>query len=135
VRLTLDQSANAVRGLLGDEAANSIVADLGLGVSSFKTFPPLNGPREGGTVIPSLFDKIDKLAADGGQYVYDHFGEVTGCPASEDCVRQFLAAFAERAYRRPLLPSERDDLDQQISEALTIGASPRERRSTGSTRC
>jgi hypothetical protein len=126
VRLTFDQSASAVRSLLGDDAANRVVTDLTLGAVEQRTFPPLNGPREGVAVIPSVATRTEQLAADGGQYVYDHFAEVTGCPADGDCVSQFIAAFAERAYRRPLTPPELESLDQLISDELANGASVQE---------
>src|SRR5438045_4647042 len=55
VRLTLNQSANAIQGLLGATAAQMVQTQFGLGDPTQNTFPALNGPREGVSIIPSLF--------------------------------------------------------------------------------
>jgi hypothetical protein len=126
LRLTLRQATNAVRGLLGDDVANALVVQLGLDDPASQFFPPLDSPREGDTVTPERLQQTEIIAAAGAQFVFDHFADVVGCDASVDCVRLFIAGFAEKAYRRPLLPAERDSLDQEISDLLAIVSSAQE---------
>ncbi len=115
-----------MRGLLGDDLANALVVQLGLDDPSIQFFPPLDSTREGDTVTSARLQQTEIVAAAGAQYVFDHFADVVGCDASVDCVRLFIAAFAEKAYRRPLMRVERDDLDQEISDLLAIVSNAQE---------
>jgi hypothetical protein len=131
LRLTLSQTTNAIGVLLGSSTAMSIATNFGVGDPTQTTFPALNGPREGVSVIPALFTKLDGIAAAGGQFVFDNFASVTGCTTVTDqCVQTFLLSFAEKAYRHPLNSTEQGSLMQvytEVTNATTgAGGTPQE---------
>lgn len=125
-RLTLLQETNVVRVLLSGDVADALVAELGLDDPGLEFFPPLESVREGDTIIPARLDSVDKIAATAGQYVFDHFADLTGCDADIDCARGFVTAFAERAYRRPLSGPELDSLGQELSDLAALGSNAQE---------
>src|SRR5262249_62371933 len=56
-----------------------------------------------------------------GEYVANYFGSLTGClspaTATDDCATAYLAALAERAYRRPLTADELNDIIGRYNDA------------------
>jgi len=128
LRLTLNQTMNAIAGLLGTAAAQPIQTMFGVGDPTTNTFPALNGPREGVSIIPSLWSKLDGIANAAGQYVLANFNAVTSCGATptDACVQAFLLAFAEKAYRRPLNSTEQASLTQVYTEVTGAGGTPQE---------
>jgi hypothetical protein len=128
VRLTFNQIGNAVRSLLGAAAGDAITTKYEIGDPTQRAFPALTSPREGTSVTDAVWSKGDGIATTAGQYVFDNFAAVTGCATPTDaCAQQFLSAFAEKAYRRPLVQSaaqnETDSLMQVYTEVKAAGSS------------
>ncbi len=126
VRLTLLEAANALGTLLSQDLASLVRVQQGLNEPTQAYFPPLESTREGDTIFDGRLQQTEMIAAASGQYVADHFADVTACDAGVDCVRAYLGTFAERAYRRPLAPAETDSLNQEISDLLSLGSSAQE---------
>jgi len=127
VRLSRRQIANSVASLVDAPAKGLATTQLGIGDASELTFLPLDSPRETTSLAPAFWGPIDSAAQGVAQYVFDHFSAVTGCATTTDaCARTFLAAFAERAYRRPLDQSERDELDQEYADLQALGSTTEE---------
>lgn len=123
VRLSFNQLANSVRGLLGDAAADAIATKFEIGDPAQRAFPALTSPREGTTLTDAVWAKEDGIAAAAAQYVRDNFAAVTGCPtATEACAKTFLTSFAEKAYRHPLSPREAAGVLQLYTEVAAAGA-------------
>ncbi|HVY29527.1 MAG TPA: DUF1592 domain-containing protein [Polyangiaceae bacterium] len=123
VRLSFNQIANSVRALTDDAEAAKIASTYEIGDSEHRTFPPLASPREGSTLTDKTWATGDKIASDIGKYAFDNVATVSGCGATptEDCARTYVAAFAERAYRRPLTADEKTSLLQVVTEVLGFG--------------
>lgn len=129
VRLTLAQATNSLKTLLNPTAADTIATQIGVGDPAQNTFPVLNGPREGVSIIPSLFTKTDGIAAAAGQYVFDNYAATTGCTEAtptDACAQSFLMSFAEKAYRRPLTSTEQASLTQVYTEVKAAGGTVQE---------
>jgi hypothetical protein len=128
VRLSFNQVGSAVLSLTNDEDGRRLLAPYELVDGQHRTFPPLASPREGATYSQQSIQIIDALAKDVAQYAVDHFATFTGCGAlaTEACVRDFVASFAERAYRRPLTRDEKASLLQVVSEVTLEVGSPTE---------
>lgn len=58
----------------------------------------------------------------------EHFIALSGCaePATDEYVKEYILALAERAYRRPLSDAERESLSQVLSEARALAATAEE---------
>ena len=117
VRLSFNQLANTVRSLLGNEFGDQVVATYGIGDATARTFPPLLSPREGLALVDQKWGVGDNVANAAGAYVFGHFAQATGCATVTDtCAQQFLARFAEKAYRHPLSSTESAGITQLYSD-------------------
>lgn len=74
---------------------------------------------------PGSLAQLDDIASTLGSYVFENVATVTGCGAApaEPCARAFIESFAERAFRQPLEPVERDTVTQVFDDGLALGAS------------
>lgn len=124
VRLSFNQLSRTLRVLLGEELGAALDAEFQIGVESTvaRTFPPLSSPQEGSTITTGLWQKVNLIATHAGDYVLEHVGEVTGCgqEMSDACARNFVTEFAERAFRRPLTPTESSSVLAVYDEVKTI---------------
>jgi hypothetical protein len=124
VRLSLPQLTRALGALLGPELEQALNEEFG--IDPMRSFRALD--VEGTSFTDGVFAQSDGLAARAGEYVGDHFAEVTGCAETPtyDCVKDFVGDLAERAYRRPVSDAERESLGQVLVEADSLGASVEE---------
>ena len=104
VRLSFGQARNAIAQLTDEAEAAELTTTYELADAAGRDYLPLASPREGAAIFDRNWQTSDKIAADVAAYVVEHLEDVSSCEAvpSEECVRSFLPAFAERAYRRPL---------------------------------
>ena len=126
MRLTLSQTVNSVRALLGAAAADPLVTTFGLGTVAQRSFPPLSAPEEGTFVTEAVWNKSEGIGQAAAQAVFTNYASVTGCPltaTTDACAQTFVATFAEKAFRRPLEAAESDSLTQVYTEAKSFGAS------------
>ncbi len=125
VRLSFSQQANAVRALLEPTIANQVRRLLG--VEDVVVYPSAL-LREGEVVSAGHFALSDQSASLAASYVLDDFEDVTHCGPSpdRDCAEDFVADFAERAYRRPLDAPSVEALMEVFSEVLDVGGSVQE---------
>ena len=122
IRLTFNQIVNSIGSLLGPTLATAVVADNSIPDPTERWFPPLSNPREGTAITDATWSKGDAIATQVGKYVFDNFATVTGCATATDaCAQQFIATFAERAYRRPLVAAETMSLTQVYTEVKAAG--------------
>jgi len=115
LRLTMMEVVNTVRSLIDATAATAVLNNGGfgqLGNEQDRTFPPLNGTREGVQIDDAKFLTLDGIAAQVAQYVFDNFTTVTKCAASatDSCATSYLNTLAAKAYRRPLTSGEQTRL-------------------------
>jgi hypothetical protein len=115
LRLTMVEVVNTIRSLIDATAATSILNDGGfgqIGNEQDRSFPPLNGTREGVQIDDAKFLTLDGIAAKVGKYVFDNFATVTKCPATptDACATTYLNNLAASAYRRPLTSGEQSRL-------------------------
>ncbi len=124
VRLSFPQLTRALGALLGPELERALEDELG--IDSRQNFRALD--VEGNAIGDGVFAQSDSLADRAGEYVGEHFAEITGCAENPtyDCVKEFVWSLAERAYRRPITDAERDSLEQQLIEAESFGATVEE---------
>jgi hypothetical protein len=119
-RLSFPQIAASLRALLGNAFADTVETKYEIGSRSpqRRTFPALVSPLEGSAVSDTLLPKYDGIALLAGDYVLAHFDEVTGCgdDPSEACALDFIASFAEQAFRRPVEPDELESLSVVYDE-------------------
>lgn len=120
VRLSFPEQVASMRELLGDELGDSLESAAGL-TSQSVTFPSLAAPSEGTLVHDAHFALSDELAQRAGRFVRDRFADVTGCDLDYDCVRGFVASFAEQAFRRPLSEAELEALLLPVERAEALG--------------
>lgn len=119
VRLTRHERIQSVRSLLGDELADAMTLEIG-GLREL-AFPPLWSPQEGPYYTSTTFQESDQLAQLAGRYVREHF-ELTACAGDDfTCVRDYVAALGERAFRRPLGAEERAALLVPVVQAEALG--------------
>jgi hypothetical protein len=99
-------------GTLGSMEATTLMNKYMIGDETQRTFPPLNSPREGVTIIPDRWTTLDQIAADVGGFVTTNFTTLTACPATptDACATTYLNALAAKAYRRPLDANEQTRL-------------------------
>jgi hypothetical protein len=123
IRLTFNQLVNSIRVLFDDRLAASIAATSNIPDATQRTFPPLANPREGAVITDSQWQTGDAIAQQVSKYVLDNVATVTGCGANltDACAEQYLARFAERAYRRPLTAAEKASFDQVYAEVKAAG--------------
>ncbi len=125
VRLSFAQQANAVEALLGLAIANQVRGALRVDDAVIYPSALL---REGEVVSAGNFALSDQSASLAAKYVLDNFEGVTHCGPSpdRDCAENFVADFAERAYRRPLDAPSVEALMEVFSEVLDVGGSVQE---------
>ena len=126
VRLTDYQVVTSVSALVGASAAATAVADEDIPSRANRSFPPL---AEGGTQISDAYFSLrDRIAADIGKNALDNFTSVTGCssPATDACAREYVADFAEKAFRRPLVDAELQNLLTVYDECKSFGGTVQE---------
>lgn len=129
VRLSFNQISRTLHALLGDELGAAVDAKFEIGVDSpvARTFPPLASAQEGSTITTGLWQKVDLVAQYVAEHVRANISEVTSCaePLDDACAQDFVEAFAERAYRRPITASEASSLGQVYEEVKAIyGTAP-----------
>lgn len=112
VRLSFNQIASSIGGLIDTMLGNKVATDNQVVDAEHRTFPPLQNPREGNSVTDATWKTIDAMAQAAGQYVFDNFGTVTSCGATptDDCAQTYLNTLAQKAYRRPLTDGEKTRL-------------------------
>lgn len=124
VRLSFNQISRTLHALVGDEFATAIDIEYKIGPNAAiaRTFPPLASPQEGSTITTGMWQKLDLIAAEAGEYTRANLAQVTGCGAepSEECARSFVQSFAEQAYRRPLTTEESASILQVFDEVKAI---------------
>jgi hypothetical protein len=129
VRLSFNQLSNTIHALFGDTLGRQIDVDFEIGAESpvARTFPPLASPSEGAVIGTAVFPVNDQIAGAAGDYTLAHLDAVTSCgpEPTEACASAFVAAFAERAFRRPLTEAETISLAQLYTEVKgTSGTVP-----------
>jgi hypothetical protein len=108
LRLTLNETLNTVRYLVGDAEATALVTDGIIGadddsIDAYRRFPPLQEQL----ITDSSFPKLDQVAEHVAGYVLANFAAVTACPnATDACATVYLDKLAPRAYRRQLTADE-----------------------------
>jgi hypothetical protein len=127
IRLTFNQIVNSIGALLGNPLATAVATDNNLLAGTERAFPPLNHRNEGTAITDAVWTKSDAIATQVGKYVFDNFATVTACASVTDaCAQQFIATFAEKAYRRPLLAADTMALTQVYTEVKAAGGSIQE---------
>src|SRR5262249_43097747 len=83
---------------------------------------------EGDTITAQTLDDTIALAesAMARKLTPAGFMAASSCNDDDDCIRTFLLAFADRAFRRPLTDDEKASVLQAYSEMRTAGLSPTE---------
>lgn len=111
VPLTSHEMNYMIRALFGDAEANAVISAqiLQLTPDASLNFPPSDGDEL--SINDVVLMEFASQAKHVGQYVADNFSTVTGCaPSTDDCAKAYLAAVAEKAYRRLLDTTEQTDL-------------------------
>jgi hypothetical protein len=121
VRLSVHQFVNSLSELAGPEVAASVTVDEFIPPPSHRDFPPL--ATTGNQISESHVALVDRIGAAVGKNALDDFEAVTGCGAqpTDACARDFVLGFAEKAYRRPLVDAERDNLLTVYTECKGFG--------------
>jgi hypothetical protein len=118
---------NSIGALFGPTLATAVATDQSIADATERSFPPLANPREGTAITDATWGKGDAIATQVGKYVFDNFATVTACATATDaCAQQFIATFAERAYRRPLAAAETTSLTQVYTEVKAAGGTIQE---------
>ena len=107
--LTSTQLMNMIR-LVSDDAARAIVDGAVFAVISDLNvrFPPARVEQYKTILDADSLAVFSNTAQKVGEYVRDHFADVTTCPspATDGCATSYLDALAGKAYRRPLTADE-----------------------------
>lgn len=122
VRLSLAQVKAAIAGGVDASLAEAIGARLELQPRDSHGFLALQD--EGSVWNEPLVSRLDEIAQQVGQYVFDHVDSVTGCgqAPTEACARDYLLGFAKRAFRRPLADDEQARLLSRYSAFRSTGS-------------
>lgn len=124
VRLSFNQLSSTIHALLDDTVGRQVDVEHEIGSESAiaRTFPPLASPREGSVIGATIWPTNDKVAAAVGDYTLAHLDTITGCGAepTEACASKFVAAFAEKAFRRPLSEAETISVAKLYTEVKGI---------------
>jgi hypothetical protein len=125
VRVSVSQIEHAVAELVGEDAARTIAAELELPSATIRNFPPLANEH---LIGQSNWPKLDDIGQAVGRYVLENFEAVTDCGATptDACGESFVAAFAEKAARRPLTDEERENFLTVYGECKTFGGTVQE---------
>ena len=109
VLLTSTQLMNMIR-LVSDDAARAVVDGGVFAVISNLNvrFPPARVEQYKTILDVDSLAVFSNTAQKVGEYVRDHFADVTTCssPATDGCATSYLDALAGKAYRRPLTADE-----------------------------
>jgi Protein of unknown function (DUF1592)/Protein of unknown function (DUF1588)/Protein of unknown function (DUF1595) len=126
VRLSKGQVVTSVGVLAGDAVEAEIRATEYVDPPESRPFPPL--ALEGSAIGEPHFAFGDRIARAVGKHTLEDFAQVTGCGAAPDdaCGRAFVTSFAERAFRRPLVDAERENLLTVYSECKALGGTVQE---------
>jgi hypothetical protein len=126
VRLSTHQIVNSVSTLVGAEVTANAVAMESIPPPSHRDFPPL--AAIGNQIGAVDVGMIDRIGAAVGKSTLDDFETVTGCnaPPTDACARDFVLDFAEKAYRRPLVDAERENLLTVYTECKGFGGTVQE---------
>ncbi len=124
VRLSFNQISRTFHALIGDDFGTAIDVEYQIGPNAAvaRTFPPLSSPQEGGTITTGMWQKLDLMASEAGEYTRANLTQVTGCGAepTDECAQSFVQSFAELAYRKPLTATETDSILQVYDEVKEI---------------
>lgn len=123
VRLAFSQLARSVTTVLGDDALN----DFAIPTAQRRYFLPL--ATEGSAIDSPVLDTTISLVESAVAHNLSQpgaFAAASGCADDDDCIRNFLLSFADRAFRRPLNDDEKASVLQSYSEMRTAGLSPSE---------
>src|SRR5688572_9569031 len=126
VRLTDSQVVSSVTALAGEDAAARAIADEPIEPADERAFPPL---AQTGTVLDAAaFGRRDRIAGRIGENAREDFDAVTSCGSTptDACAQDFLLAFAEKAFRRPLNDDERDNFLLVYDECKGFGGTIQE---------
>jgi hypothetical protein len=108
-RMTITEYNNTVRDLLQDPSAPFTIALVADQYSDSSTFEV--GGSIGDTQAPALLDMSLQLATKAVGNLSAIAGGVVPASTSDTAgVKQFIATLGKRAYRRPLIQAEADDL-------------------------
>lgn len=120
VRLSFPQIINTIEGEFGTEWAAQLreEQDIDLWRDSYSG---LASPREGSVISDAQWQLTDVIASATGGYVEDNFAEVTGCADDLACARDYVAALAERSFRRPATSEELANITQVFDDAVELG--------------
>jgi hypothetical protein len=126
VRLSTNQIVNSVSALAGAEVTTNAIAGEGIPPPNQRAFPPL--ASSGNQIGAVDVGMVDRIAAAVSKNALDDFEAVTGCdaPPTDACARDFVLAFAEKAYRRPLVDPERENLLTVYTECKGFGGTVQE---------
>jgi hypothetical protein len=125
VRVSFSQIEHAVAELVGEDASRSIAAELELPSATIRNFPPIAHDY---LIGQSNWPKLDDIGQAVGRYVLENFEAVTDCGATptDACGESFVAAFAEKAARRPLTDEERENFLTVYGECKAFGGTVQE---------
>lgn len=128
VRLAFTQLARSIISLTNEADGRLLLEPYELPNDEDRTFPPLASPREGSAYIDTNVSVVDDLATDLSKYAVEHVATFTPCGAepSEACIRDFIADFAERGFRRPLSADEDESLTKVVDAVIATGDTPLE---------
>jgi hypothetical protein len=128
VRLSSTQVATSIGALVDPRLTPALIDKHSLTDARHRSFPPLSNPREGAVIGDMLWSIDDDIAQTAAGHVLDNFAAITSCsdPPTADCARAFVATFAARAYRRPLIPVESDSLLRVYDETKALLADDKE---------
>lgn len=120
VRLSLNQIINTIGTLINPGLRSGLAEEHNVVDAQHRSFPPLQDPREGNSIIDSNWKTIDSMAQAAGEYVRDNFAAATNCGATptDACAQQYLLGLARKAYRRALTSGEETRLKTLYTEGF-----------------
>lgn len=120
VRLSFSQISTSIRSIFGATLADQVdtTALIGTKATEPRAFPPLAAGAEGSTIVPQIWQNLDKIAAQTGTYTLANLNAVTACGAAptDACATMFINTFAQKVFRRPLTAAEKTSLTQLYNE-------------------
>jgi hypothetical protein len=130
IRLTLKQIANSTAAI-DSTLTQTLIDQQGLATANLAFFPPLDSTREGDTIFADRFQQTDNMAITASKLVSAstaNYTRLTKCTSTTDdaCAQTYLAATAEKFYRRPLDMREKTSLTQTYTDLKTAGSTTME---------
>jgi hypothetical protein len=120
VRLSMNQISNSIHAIFGDTLGSQVdsKALIGPNSPSSRTFPPLSSATEGATIIAKIWQDLDAIAAQTGEYALANVNAVTACGAAptDACAQTWIGTFAQKVFRRPLTAAEKTSITQVYTE-------------------